>query len=204
MALEAANTINQLREEYPTGLDPKSQGDDHIRLIKGALKRTFPNVKSIVTVTHDELNKIADKTQYVQPGMIMMWPYSVATIPEGWRLCNGVGEITGARPVPNMLGRFPVAATDEVPIGTIGGSATHVHTATVTPHALTIEQMPAHTHDTDTGGTYTFAGKDLRGVTKGAGTTMSAGGSQPHGHGITMTGGGSLPPFYSVHFIIKV
>lgn len=204
MALEAANTINQLREEYPTGLDPKSQGDDHIRLIKGAVKRTFPAITGVVTVTHEQINKIADTTQYVQSGMVMLWPYSVATIPTGWRLCNGVGEISGGRAVPNLLGRFPVGATDEIPLGSIGGSATHTHTVTVAAHALTIEEMPSHTHDTNTGGIYTFAGNDLQGVTRGAGKTLAAGGSQPHSHGGSVTGGGSLPPFFSLHFIIKV
>lgn len=204
MALESATTINQLREEYPTGLDPKSQGDDHIRLIKGAVKRTFPNVTGVISVSHEQINKIADQTQYVQPGMIMMWPYAVSTIPAGWRLCNGVGEITGGRPVPNLLGRFPVAATDEVPVGAIGGSATHVHTLTVAPHALTIEEMPSHTHDTNTGGVYTFAGNDLQGVTRAPGKTLATGGGLPHKHDSSMTAGGSLPPFYSLHFIIKV
>ena len=38
MGLETGNTINDLNENWPLGTDPKSQGDDHIRLIKSVLK----------------------------------------------------------------------------------------------------------------------------------------------------------------------
>src|SRR5262245_16533370 len=42
MALEGASYINDLVTGNPPGTDSKSQGDDHIRLIKTVLKNTFP------------------------------------------------------------------------------------------------------------------------------------------------------------------
>jgi hypothetical protein len=38
MGLETGNTINDLNVSWPLGTDPKSQGDDHIRLIKSVLQ----------------------------------------------------------------------------------------------------------------------------------------------------------------------
>lgn len=44
MALETATYIDDLDVSNPVGAsDPKSQGDDHIRLLKAVLKATFPN-----------------------------------------------------------------------------------------------------------------------------------------------------------------
>lgn len=43
MGLEAATYVNDLNSSNPTATDPRAQGDDHLRLIKAALKTTFPN-----------------------------------------------------------------------------------------------------------------------------------------------------------------
>lgn len=56
MALESTTYINGLVATNPTGTDPKSQGDDHIRLVKSAIKNTLPNITGAVTATQDELN----------------------------------------------------------------------------------------------------------------------------------------------------
>lgn len=59
MGLEAATFISQLVPSNPVGAtDPKSQGDDHIRLIKSVLQATFPNITGAVTPTHTALNYI--------------------------------------------------------------------------------------------------------------------------------------------------
>lgn len=58
MALETATYISDLNSSNPTSTDPVSQGDDHLRLIKSALKTTFPNVTGAVTATHIELNYV--------------------------------------------------------------------------------------------------------------------------------------------------
>lgn len=58
MALESTTYIDGLVATNPTGTDPRSQGDDHIRLVKSAVKATFPNLTGAVTATHTELNLI--------------------------------------------------------------------------------------------------------------------------------------------------
>ena len=56
MALETATYIDSLNASNPTATDPKSQGDDHIRLLKATIKATFPNVDGAMTASDEELN----------------------------------------------------------------------------------------------------------------------------------------------------
>ena len=58
MALESTTYINGLVATNPTGTDARSQGDDHIRMVKSSVKATFPNLTGAVTATHTELNLI--------------------------------------------------------------------------------------------------------------------------------------------------
>ena len=58
MALESTTYIDGLVATNPTGTDARSQGDDHIRLVKSAVRTTFPNIAGAVTATHTELNLI--------------------------------------------------------------------------------------------------------------------------------------------------
>ena len=60
MSVETATYINQLDATLPGINDPKSEGDDHLRLIKGAVKATFPNLTATpVTPTSADLNTVA-------------------------------------------------------------------------------------------------------------------------------------------------
>jgi len=56
MALESTTYIDGLVSTNPTGADPRSQGDDHIRLVKSSIKATFPSLTGAVTSTQVELN----------------------------------------------------------------------------------------------------------------------------------------------------
>ncbi|MDA3806964.1 MAG: hypothetical protein PF440_03535 [Thiomicrorhabdus sp.] len=56
MSLESGTYIDSLVVTNPTASDPKSEGDDHIRLLKSTVKATFPNVTEAVTATQAELN----------------------------------------------------------------------------------------------------------------------------------------------------
>lgn len=58
MALETASYINGLVATNPTATDTVAQADDHIRLIKAAIKATFPNVTGAITATQAEVNKL--------------------------------------------------------------------------------------------------------------------------------------------------
>lgn len=62
MSLESAIYINGLVTTNPTSTDVRSQGDDHLRLLKSTIKSTFPNVTGAVTATQDELNVLDEMT----------------------------------------------------------------------------------------------------------------------------------------------
>ena len=79
MALESTTYINGLVATNPTGTDPKSQGDDHIRLVKSAIKNTFPGVTGEVTATHTELNYTDGVTSNIQTQMDLKAPLASPT-----------------------------------------------------------------------------------------------------------------------------
>lgn len=56
MTIESATYIGSLNSAYPANTDPKSEGDDHLRLIKAALLASFPGISAAMTATHTELN----------------------------------------------------------------------------------------------------------------------------------------------------
>lgn len=60
MGLENVSFIAQLVTTNPDGAtDPKSEGDDHFRLIKRTLVNSFPNITATVTPTPAELNTLS-------------------------------------------------------------------------------------------------------------------------------------------------
>jgi len=59
MGLESASFVSGLNASNPIGAsDPKSQGDDHLRLIKSVLLATFPNANAAITSTVANLNGV--------------------------------------------------------------------------------------------------------------------------------------------------
>ncbi len=68
MALENAQYIPELVETNPAGIDPFSQGDDHLRMTKLAVKNSFPGfvgtqtTPKAVTLTEDQINDAALKS----------------------------------------------------------------------------------------------------------------------------------------------
>lgn len=56
MGLETATYVDGLNSSNPAATDGLAQADDHIRLIKGTIKSTFPNLDAAVTADPTELN----------------------------------------------------------------------------------------------------------------------------------------------------
>jgi len=69
MALESATYIDGLVTTNPTGTDNRSQGDDHIRLLKSTIKTTFPNINGAVSATDEELNYTTGVSSAIQTQM---------------------------------------------------------------------------------------------------------------------------------------
>ena len=51
MGLETGSYVADLNTANPSGTDPKSQGDDHIRLLKAVAKNSFPGFAGVVAGT---------------------------------------------------------------------------------------------------------------------------------------------------------
>ena len=67
MPLESATYIDGLNASNPVGSTDKVQTlDDHVRLIKSAIKATLPNLTGAVTATHTELNYVDGVTSAIQ------------------------------------------------------------------------------------------------------------------------------------------
>lgn len=58
MGLETGTYINSLNASNPTATDPKSQGDDHLRLIKATLLNTLPQLTGPVNANQAEMNRL--------------------------------------------------------------------------------------------------------------------------------------------------
>ena len=56
MPIEAATTIATLNPLWPLGTDPKSQGDDHIRLTKNVLQTDFAALVARVTAAEGKID----------------------------------------------------------------------------------------------------------------------------------------------------
>lgn len=56
MTVEVANFLHQLDAGYPPGSDPRREGANHIRLIKSALRATFPNFSGAMTASSANLS----------------------------------------------------------------------------------------------------------------------------------------------------
>jgi len=139
-------------------------------------------------------------------GAIQIWAGTLATIPSGWNLCDG---LSGR---PNLLDKFVRGVNTSVTNpGLTGGQAT------VT---LTVAQMASHSHTAVGGGLHnhtipigTSSGSTgvRQGIGNNGGNGLDLGDESPpivSGSGFTgSTGtGGShnnIPPFFEVAYIIK-
>jgi hypothetical protein len=87
-----------------------------------------------------------DGTSGAPSGGVIIWPYSISSIPSGWFLCDG------ANGTIDMRDMFVYGASVDADIGVIGGSAdaivvAHSHTANHS-HTASSNTTGAHTHAT--------------------------------------------------------
>lgn len=112
MGLEASNFIPEMDPNNPLGGDPKSEGDDHIRLAKRSVLGSFPAfvgttaTPKSVSLTEDQINDAALKSA-VQT-ILADWLFEAdITIGEAKRLLiedtNGFGQVCVAVPVQDIV-----------------------------------------------------------------------------------------------------
>ena len=130
MALETATYINGLVATNPTSSDYKSQGDDHLRLIKSTLLATFPNVTGAVTLTQAQLNAAASSTARA---------ISVACSDETTALTTGAAKITFRMPHAMTLTAVRASLTTAQTSGSIFTVDINESGSTILSTKLTID-----------------------------------------------------------------
>lgn len=171
-------------------------------------------------------------------GAIMLWSGAADAVPESYALCDGTLG------TPDLRDKFIIAAGIAYPVGDSGGteehshtgssdpSGAHAHNLTIAGHAITINEMPSHSHGngvTDQSGDDLFPYGDIAAPTTShsiddnsadgtvQGNTESVGGGSSHTHtGSTADSGGAhthpvavtdtnhIPPYFSLAYIMKV
>lgn len=135
MALETASYISQLVLTNPVGgSDAKSQGDDHIRLLKTVLQTQFPNFTAAAcTPTVTELNYVAGVTSAIQTQLNAKAPAASPTF---------TGTITAAAITAtgalSLTGSVAMASASSVTAPTVaaGSNGTSVATTEFVQTAL--------------------------------------------------------------------
>lgn len=180
---------------------------------------------SIAAVNSVQTEVDALTVNVMPSGAIIMW--SGQTIPNGWRLCNGLNG------TPNLVDKF-IRGGIETSVGDEGGvdNNAHNHTGTVAGHALSEDELPTHSHLTvaTTGGITQYAdlnssnpigerssgggNSDDRAYLAGTeqkeadgGKTSDVGSGQTHSHGLSIDSSGYIdnkPPYYTLIFIQKI
>jgi hypothetical protein len=97
MTVESATYIDTLDANYPASGDQRNEGDNHIRLVKAAIKATFPNITGPVTATQTELNQ-ADNVTLLSTTTSGQWvrmaKTTISGAPSAVDFINGTGGVT--------------------------------------------------------------------------------------------------------------
>lgn len=123
MSLENPNNLHEFVETNPAGVDPRSEGDDHIRNAKRVLKAAFPGLagrawRSVSRAASAALGITDNMTVQKCAAGITLTPGAASTLGNGWT-CWVVPPTTGSvtvDPAENING----GATFSVPAGYIG------------------------------------------------------------------------------------
>ena len=135
-----------------------------------------------------------DTTSTALPaGIISLWYGSIASIPSGWVLCDGV--YAGS---PDLRDKFVIGAGTGATYA-VGATAGAASTG---DHTLTTAEMPSHNH--------TYYSRGFTEASSGAGSQNYSDETVLYPGGTGSTGGGgvhshtqSLPPYYALCYIMK-
>lgn len=135
-------------------------------------------------------------------GGIILWSGSIASIPDGWYLCNG------SNGTPNLQDKFVIGAGSSYAVGATGGSTDaivveHTHTATSTV------TDPGHVHS-DIGSSQVWgstSGPDSNQSNSGSHNTSSATTGITVATTVASSGSdgsnANMPPYYALCYIMK-
>ena len=184
-----------------------------------ATKASVDTVRDSVTALTNTVSGLNNSTlAYVVPsGGIIMWSGSIATIPAGWKLCDGNNG------TPNLTNKFIIGANADVSSVAktiVEGTATQTggtkdaivvdHSHTLSTNATVSSTNIDHTHGFTSGqGPFGTTGSGGTGATAGTTGGMNSNASHTHTLGGRTEATGSagdnknLPPYYALAFIMK-
>lgn len=110
-------------------------------------------------------------------GTIVAWYATEGTVPDGWSICDGTNG------TPDLRNKFLQGVGSIADIGDGGGSATHTHSATSSPHG-----RPG---DPNTSASTSLGSDDI---------WVSL---VPHTHQVSVGAASNLPPNFKVIYIMK-
>lgn len=196
MALESGTYINSLVATNPVATDGLAQADDHMRLIKATVLASFPNITGAMTATHAVLNGIDARVTALETafatGTKML--FQQTTAPTGWTKDTSSND-KALRVVSGTVGSggsagFSSAFSSITPAGSISNTVA----GSTASHAISVNEMPAHSHQSDgqasrvqvgfDNGT-SYAGHTTSGLHSPiTWSTTSVGGGAGHTHGV--------------------
>ena len=146
MGLEAGTTIDDLVATNPLSTDPRSEGDDHLRLIKAVLKADVFTKRHLPSGTRMLFNQTAAPTGWTKD--------ATAALND-----SALRIVTGAVASGGSLAFSAAFAAGRVVSGTTDGFAAGgtVNAGTTGATTLSVAQMPSHTHQ-EQGGSYGLGG----------------------------------------------
>ena len=161
MTVESATYIADLNVSNPANTDQKSEGDDHIRLIKSVVKTTLPNLDGAVSATDTELSMLSgktltstdDKIDNMEAGTVLVFRVNAASLPTGWsqvttwsdRALRLIG--TGTVGIGGSVA-FETAFASQT-TGALGGSPSTVFGYDSAQSAVAASGVHTHTIDLD-------------------------------------------------------
>lgn len=181
MALETVNYVDDLVSTNPIGAtDPKSEGDDHLRNIKKALKAAISDDGTTLTLKRAVIKDVGgNKIDKLPAGTRVLFQQTAA--PTGWtKDTTATYNEAALRIVTGAAGTG----------GSVNFTTAFASGLTSGAYTLTTTDMPSHTHTATTGGasadhshTYSFTTSGISADHYHSFTT-DAGGS--HAHDIPM------------------
>jgi microcystin-dependent protein len=200
MPLESASHIGQLDAANPAATDELRQGDDHIRLIKSALKATFPNINGVVSISDERLNALSADIAAAQIpiGVINLWYGSDSNVPVGWALCNGQTvsrtDDAGTITTPDLRGKVAIGALagtytqgqaygSATASGNTGNAGAHTHTVNGGSHTHAVSLSGTTGSTTDS---ITTTSRSVDG--SGGASALDSASANAHTHSVSLSG----------------
>lgn len=183
------------------------------------ISRSLPQSMINGVLITSSINVLNQEDQFAK-GIIVSWSGSIASIPDGWWLCDGTHG------TPDLRDKFVIGASvDQDGIAKTGvmdgqlkqqgGSTQHDHSGITGDHVLTLDEMPRHQHSSIGEAFVEHAkwgvdpnfGRGQMGLANSDWDnymymTSWAGGNQAHNHEIAKDY--HVPPFFALAYIMKI